>query len=368
MKSFVCLIVASFIMILSTNSYADTQVSNIQIGSEIESRSSVYPSGNFAVFLTKTIIEVRNIVENKKIANLTFEEFSAKVSEMNLNNVLPEGIKLTWREKSKIKKIMEMNPQFNFRHIALSANGEKVALTRRDGSVFLWEIKTNAIIPLIPKNVGGTKLSPSGKFIGVLNEKGESSFSVIDLEKNKEILSMPVNAGATGFIQFSLDEKNMYVGISNFLLGYQLATMKKTIKIKLPYTFTDRGRVKESVISDDGRFLVCAFNWWVLIELSPEGRTKKLNSDNHFFVKDGLIVKSTGSGFKKIDFDQMDKFMETSSQNSKDDQFFSVVNIPTPKGSVIEMGVETIVKSTFYSFRMENELGETVVNIIKTTF
>ena len=60
--------------------------------------------------------------------------------------------------------------------------------------------------------------------------------------------------------------------------------------------------------------------------------------------------------------------METSSQSSKDDQFFSAVNIPTPKGSVRKMGVETIVNSTYYSFRMEEELGETVVNIVKIPF
>ncbi len=368
MKKLICLIVVGFVMAFAVQSKAESQVSTIKIGSEIESWSSIYTSGNYAVFLTKTIVEVWNIVENKKIATLTFEDFSSKVSKLNFNNILPEGIKLTWKDKSQIKKIMEMNPQFNFRHISLSANGEKVALTRIDGSVFLWEIKSNEIIPLIPQNVGGTKLSPSGKFIGVLNKKGMSSFSVIDLDKNKEIISMPAKAGITGFIEFSYDEKNMYVGISNFLLGYQLTTTKNTIKIKLPYTFTDRGRVKESVISTDGRFLVCSFNWWVLIELSPEGRTKTLHSDNHFFVKNALIVKSTGSDFKKIDFNHMDKFMETSSQTSKDDEFFSVVKTPTPKGLVRKMGIETIVNSTYYSFRMEEELGETVVNITKAAF
>lgn len=351
MKKLICLIIAGLAMTLISNAQAASETSSIRIKSKLENRSYTYIAGNFAAFRTQTIIEVWNFLENKKIATLTFEDLLSKIPEL------------------EIKKKLEMNKKLLIKHISLSGDGDKVAITQTDGSVILWKTKSNEIIPLIQKNVRGTNLSQSGRFIGMLNER-EKSFSIVDLEKNKEVISMTTDAGDSGFIEFSQNENNVYVGISNFLLGYELKTGNNTIKIKLPSKFNVSPKSSvgftKSVISADGRFLVCpsSFGRAVLIELSPEGKTKILESMNYFFTNDALITDSFKGDFKKIDFKKIDEFMKTSKPIWEDEALFPVVNIPIDK----MRPVHTIVNSTYYSFQMKDELGETIVNIIKTSF
>ncbi len=171
----------------------------------------------------------------------------------------------------------------------------------------------------------------------------------------------------TGFIKFSQDEKKVYVGISEFVLGYQLATAQRFLKVKLPITFTDRDvRRGDSVISADSRFL--AYNESpmsaVLVQLSPGGEAKRLHERALCFIKDDFIVTLLGSNpLKKVDMNKMDEFVE-SSNNYK--HFFSPVSISLPTDYWRSPGVETIIDSVFYSFRMKEELGETIVNVLKS--
>ena len=362
MKRLICVIIAGLIMSIASHSLASSEISTIRIKSGIECWSSIYTSGNCAVFQTKTILEVWNFVENKKIADLTFEDFSSKIPEIDIENSLPEGINLAWRDKREIKKRMDMNKKFLIDHISLSADGGKIALTQTDGSVILWNTLSNKIIPLIPEGVRGTKFSPSGRFIGILNTRGKGkSFSIIDTQENKELISLPSNAGMTGIIEFSQNEHNVYIGISDFIVGYELKTANNIVKNKIPIKFHD-DKIEKSTISADGKLLACStYPFGALVELTNEGKAKKIHSRENFFVKDSLIVKSRHD-FKKIDFNKIDKFMETPNQSLKDDALFTTVNIP------VKMDVETIADSSYYSFNMEEELGETVVKITKILF
>ena len=354
-------------------SMASSETYTIRLKSRKESSSSIYTSGIYAAFLTKTIIEVWNFVDNKKIATLTFEDFSSKIPEIDIENCVPEGIKLSWRDKGKIKKIMNMQKEFFIEHISLSADGGKVALTQRDGSVILWNTSSNKMIPLIPEGVSVTKLSPSGRYIGIINNRGKGkAFSIIDINKNKELISMPSNAGLAGIIEFSQNEANVYIGISEFIFGYELKTAKKILKTKIPIKFYNVKKGKAAISKDD-KYFVCSADplRGALVELSNEGRAKKLfKAKLHFFVKDALIVKADRD-FKKIDFNKIDKFISIDKKSRRrrtDYTLFTTVNIPVEKGPVIKKAVETIVDSSFYSFRMEDELEETVVNITKVLF
>jgi len=367
MKQLFCVIVlmACFAITAATPINAAGDKFTIRIKSEIESLSGIYLSGKNAAFLTQKIIEVWNFSEKKKIAALKFEDFSDKIPEIDIANMVPEGMKITEKEKKEIKKMMDMKKQFRISHISLSENGSKVAITQKDGSVILWDTTSNKLTPLIPSNVNRTKISPTGRFIAIIYMLGkEKSFSIIDVQKNKELLSMPSSAGVTGIINFSRNENNVWLGISEFVIGYELKTFSKIFQRKLPINFfrDQPESTGQSDLSIDEKYFVCTdYNQGLLVELTGKGRTKKLASQKHFFGNKDLI---TGSDpFKKIELSKLDALMDSTNSDEKD-SLFSDINIPHENG----IGRETFIDDSYYSFRMENELGETVVNITKINY
>jgi len=367
MNRLICAMMIGLIISLMSVSPASSETSTIRIKSIQESGSRITISGKYALFQTQTIIEVWDFVKNKKISSLTFEEFSRNIPEIDIEHAVPEGIKLSWRDKNEIKKMMEMNKKFLIQHISLSADGENVALNQIDGSVFLWNTSNGKITPSIPEGVRGTKFSYSGKFIGIHYKRGEKkSFSIIDTKKNKELISMPSDTGMSGFFEFSQNEKNVYVGISNFVVGYELKTGKEIMKTKIPIEFYNE-HIGSSAISVDEKFLACQDNWGVLLGLANEKKTDKLQSGKYFFLKDSLIIKiARDPNFKRIELSKIDKFIALPRHSKEGDSLFTSINIPPNKtGKLVE---ETIIDSTYYSFRMEGELAETVVYITKELF
>ncbi|MBF0227927.1 MAG: cache domain-containing protein, partial [Desulfobacterales bacterium] len=331
-----------FIFVETTNKSIAMQQENnliieIKSASGITDKCSYISSGSFIVISNSKLIEVWNFMEKKKITTLTIDEFL---------NIIPMELKKHYEEYFKMYNINI----FHNEKISISENGEKIAMVTRDNLLTLWDINKNTFKVIAKINNYDFKLSPKGNYIGLFDsyllsnssEINDRSFSIIDLNKNKEIVFMETNVGMTGMINFTDDEKKIYIGVSNFFLGYEI-TGKNILKIKLPFTFYNRH--KNIITKNQENCFITGMDTKCFINFE----SKKIESISQPWFD--LIEYNYIQNYERDIVVSLDDII--AGKNKR-------INIP-----VYKEGITKIIDNSIYHIYDEKELGDFIIHIEK---
>ncbi|MDM8550750.1 hypothetical protein QUF72_11755 [Desulfobacterales bacterium HSG2] len=176
-----------------------------------------------------------------------------------------------WDLKNKKKAGTLKSPEFFPRVTmpSISSNGRFVLFSKYKAGTFLADIVTDKISQIAEKAIAAV-FSPRLGFIGIAYDSGsENSFEIIRTKDSKIVLNMPMTAGHTGAILFSEDDKKVFIGISNFVIGYDTDTMEQICKIKMKKT-VERRYSSISAISSNANYLVLDTNWIMLVDIGEK--------------------------------------------------------------------------------------------------
>ncbi len=342
----------------SNEGFSSASSIKIKIDSKFYNHGDIYLAGRHAAILTHQFIEVWDFVRSEKKASLSFEHYALAIPDIDIKNIVSE-IKLSWKERKEIEQTIKRMGVFNFNDISLSNDGTIVSLVQTDGSVYLWHTSDNSFTPLVPAQVDKTVVSPSGRYIGILYKGGTqfAAASIIDILNMKEIITIPSNYGLGGAVAFNNGEDIAYIGVSDFLLGLDLNSGEEVSRTKLLIGYNRRAEGAVPV-SNDGRFI--ALNG-MFVDIA-NGKSSRFTNRQVVFFNDYLIFDNhrSKSRYSKIPYN---KFQELS-EFGHPDRLAEVANVSIyDSTNTVQRGIVTGYDSHLYWFRLESELGSTVVTI-----
>ncbi len=197
------------------------------------------------------------------------------------------------REKVGSARLPKLLPYITT--ISVSKNGRFVLLGADRGGVFFGDLLENQIGQLSEKAKAGV-FSPNLGFIGLIFDSNiaEKSFEIIRTKDSEVMLTMPSNAGRAGTILFSEDDKRVFVGISDFLLGYHTDTLEQFCKIRLGRKVSEyEDNSSKSDISDDLKYVALEASGVLTAVDIENNKTLKLTefiAGNVRFMGDNLFI------------------------------------------------------------------------------
>ncbi len=300
-------------------------------------------AGQYFAIATAKEIQVWDIKNKKMVTQVTPKQFAANA---------PGLYRAT-------KYMLESTGFPRNTSLLLAKDGKSVIISLGGGMrAYLLNIPTNKYKLITKKKV--SVISPRGKYYATMGN--EKSFTVVNLQSGEEVVSMPRDTGYTRAIAFTDDEKSVFVGISKFVLGFDLSNGKRTHKIKFSNAI---GLSVLSAISADKKYFVAGNERFVDLQNGigkgkPAMDSSWTELSKMIFIGDSLIISGIISGrtklciinMKDVDFNSPEETIA-----SKDIKFVKQIKLS---------GIDTtpiVFDRKILLANHEEELGNTIVDI-----